>query len=749
MKRQVRRQAGRLARRVVVTGVGSVSSAGASNEALLAAVREGKRCFTPLSDSRLERLAATHAGLIREFEAAPSDPTEVRGLDRVFHLALRAFREAISGAGLDGEQLGERTAAVVGTCSGGMLSIEDHYRDRIAGKPGSLKRLFSRRYYTIPKVLAWAAGITGPAFTVVTACAAGSGAIAQGADLIRVGLVDRAVVGGADTFAPSTLVGFDALKATCEGMCAPFSTNIGLNLGEGAAFLVLEDEALARERGAPIFAEILGYGLSNDAYHPTAPDPSLKGQTAAIRRALDDAGVVPDEVDYVNAHGTGTRANDPIESKGILRVLGNRAEEIPVSSTKSIVGHCLGAAGAIEAVSVILAAGAGIVPPTAGFDGHREGCNLADYVGECGREWKGRVALSNSFGFGGNNATVVMDVQPSRSSRHSLDISKGEGGQASSVSRDLVITGIGVVSPTGLQEITRFDANGAVAGLVPSTDPKTVDRRLDLRGMDLCSAYATLASRKALSQAGFKPRPKSMENLGMVLGIATGPSKGEKEHVEEVIRSGFTPGSLGAFPYVVPNSVSGHVARTLFLRGYNTVLSTGLGAGLAATISAAVACQVGHTDAILAVASDELSQVTYEDGVAAGRFGGDSGIAPGEGAVAVMIEDAAAAEKRGATILAAIAGFGSCTDAGRPLEGDGDVLERAKKTALERASLAPDDIHHRSASLMLTDKIGLAEAALPLFNLHHLLVCANPGENVLVTSESPEGLAHAAVFTKQ
>jgi 3-oxoacyl-[acyl-carrier-protein] synthase II len=765
-------------RRVFVTGIGAVSAAGLDSGGLVDALRSGRRCFKRLQDPRAAKLKASYAGLIEGFAPDPADPPEVRVLDRNVHLALMAVREALSHAGLGETPLGSRAGVVMGTCSGGMLSIERHYEGLIKGAdPLDPDLYFSKQYYSGAKVLAWAAGAGGPALNVITACAAGAGAIAQGADLIRTGLADIVIAGGSDAFALSTLAGFDALKATCEGICAPFSTAIGLNLGEGAGFWVLESHANACARNVPFLAELLGTGLSNDAYHPTAPDPSAKGQVAAMERALADAGAGPTMVDYVNAHGTGTRSNDPVESRAIAKLLGQRAAEVPVSSTKSMIGHCLGGAGALEASATVLAARAGFTPPTAGFGVAREGCSLPDYVPDLGRPWKGRIALANSFGFGGNNACLVIDVAPEKE-KPATDLRQPSCKRA-------LITGLGVVSPLGvgaspivesqehaISEVKRFKppTEPFLAGEVPHIDVQKVDRRLDLKGMDLCSKYATLAVRLALEQSGIKLRPAALAEVGMVLGLAAGPTRGESEYLKAVFESDFDLDSLGAFPYVVPNEVAGHAARALMLRGHNTVITAGQGSGLAAAISAAVSVEQGHADSIVAAAADELTERTLSDGFRMGLCGPGTGVVPGEGAAALVIESDFSARQRQANILAEIAGYGLAIDSEDPRSANGKSLARALKTALDRAEAAPGDISAiasgQTGSLMdrleqqaiervfggrrvpafsVASRVGFAEASLPLFNLSYLMATCDPGSLIAAVFLSPQGFASALV----
>ncbi|MFO8072696.1 MAG: beta-ketoacyl-[acyl-carrier-protein] synthase family protein [Polyangia bacterium] len=760
--------------RIAITGIGAICSTARDSDDFTAALREARRGFSPLTDPRLSRLRATRAATIPDLEPAESEHPEVRPLDRNVHLALRAAREALSRSGLGDRPLGARAGVVLGTCSGGMLSIERHYEALSRGEEVLDEDLaFSKRYYTTAKVLAWATGARGPALSVVTACAAGAGAVAQAADLLRAGLVDVALAGGSDAFSPSTLVGFDALKATCEGTCAPFSTPVGLNLGEGAAFLVLESLEHARRRGATVLAELLGTGLSNDAHHPTAPDPSARGQLAAMRAALDDAGVTAEEIDYLNAHGTGTRANDPAESRAVLRLFGERTRQLPISSTKSMIGHCLGGAGALEASATVLAARAGFTPPTAGFSEPREGCAELDCVPDPGRPWRGRLALSNSFGFAGNNACLVLDVDPDP---HRRAAPAPEPADARAV-----ISGLGMVTALGLgtepfgaldersrgiSELRRIPtpASGFRAGTIPEIDPRRVDRRLDLRGLDDCSRYTALAARSALSRAGLRPRPAVMAKVGMVLGIAGGPGRGEAEHLRATFENDFAIPSLGAFPYVVPNEVAGNVARALMLKGHNTVLAAGIGAGLAALGSATIAVEQGHGELVVAAGADELSERSLADGYRLGLWGPGTGVTPGEGAAALLVESLRSARDRGAEPLAEVLGFAGITDAGHPRRGGGEAAAaRALERALERAGARPDEVDaiaarpgaarraalevlgDRAAIHSLEPRIGLAEAAGPLVDLGHLLA-ARAGSLLAACSISPEGLGLAVVL---
>jgi 3-oxoacyl-[acyl-carrier-protein] synthase II len=251
-------------------------------------------------------------------------------------------------------------------------------------------------------------GLQGPRSTVVTACSSSATSIGYAADLIRYGRADLMLAGGCDALCQLTFSGFNSLRALDEGPCRPFDANRkGISLGEGAALLVLEEAERALARGAKIYGEFAVYGISCDAHHMTAPDSKGEGAVRAMRSALADAGLSPEEVDYINAHGTGTQYNDLVETLAIKTIFGEGAYRLPVSSTKSMVGHCLGAAGGIEAAATLLAIHYQMIPPTIHYENPDPQCDL-DYVPNEPRRMKIQVALSNSFAFGGNNTAVVL-----------------------------------------------------------------------------------------------------------------------------------------------------------------------------------------------------------------------------------------------------------------------------------------------------------------------------------------------------
>lgn len=338
------------------------------------------------------------------------DEKEVMLLDRFAQFSAVSAREAVKDAGIEfTADLRERTAIVTGSSIGGQTSEDESFRDYYERK----QMRFSP--FAIPKSMSNAGasrisfehGIVGPVYTVSTACSSSNHAIGQAFWMVRSGVVELAIAGGSEApFSPGLLKAWEGMRVVSPDTCRPFSKDRkGLILGEGAGMLVLEPMERAKARGARIYGEIAGFGMSSDAHHLTQPLP--EGAARAMRSALTDAGAVPECIEYINAHGTGTIANDPTETEAIRSVFGAHTSKLMVSSTKSMHGHALGAAGAIEAAATLLALSLGLIPPTANFLAADPACDL-DVVPNVPRAVQAEWALSNSFAFGGLNAVLAM-----------------------------------------------------------------------------------------------------------------------------------------------------------------------------------------------------------------------------------------------------------------------------------------------------------------------------------------------------
>ena len=409
-------------RRVVITGLGAITPVGNSVSSSWDAVINGRSGVGPITEFDCSQLTTRIAGEVRDFDVEAYIPAkEARRCDKFIHYGMAAGIQAMRDAGLiDNDQAGldpQRVGFSIGAGIGGIATIEETrllYEEKGARRvspfyiPGTIVNMIGGN-------LSIKYGFKGPNLSIVTACTTGTHNIGNAARLIVYGDADVMVAGGAEyATTPTALAGFMSAKATStrnddpEAASRPWDEGRdGFVLSNGAALLVVEEYEHARRRGAPIYAEIVGYGMSADAHHMTAPPEDGEGAARCMKIALDDAGVAADEVDYINAHGTSTPLGDRAESDAIKTVFGAHAYKLPVSSTKSMTGHLLGAAGSIEALFTILAIRDGIAPPTINLENPSEGCDL-DYVPNSAREMPIRTAISNSFGFGGTNGTLIF-----------------------------------------------------------------------------------------------------------------------------------------------------------------------------------------------------------------------------------------------------------------------------------------------------------------------------------------------------
>ena len=397
--------------RVVITGLGIISPLGNNAADVTAALRAARVAIGPLTVLSTEKLITKIGAEVHDFDpVALFSDRQLPLLDRCAQFALAASRQAVTQSGLNLRQdLGPRAAAIIGSGVGGMTTLDESFQ-RLYGEGAKRTHPF-----TIPKLMISAAmshitmehGITGPSFTVASACASANHAIGVAFQMVRAGAVEVAVTGGTEAvFTFGTIKGWEALRVMSSDTCRPFSKNrTGMVLGEGAAIFVLENRDRALARGATILGEIAGFGMSSDAADIVLP--SAEGASAAMKGCLDDAGLKPEDVTYINAHGTGTMANDATETKAIRTVFGGHADKLAVSSTKSMHGHVLGGAGAIELAATVLAMQAGFIPPTANYAVPDPQCDL-DYVPNQARVAPIDVALSNSFAFGGHNAVLAV-----------------------------------------------------------------------------------------------------------------------------------------------------------------------------------------------------------------------------------------------------------------------------------------------------------------------------------------------------
>ncbi|MEO8049128.1 MAG: beta-ketoacyl-[acyl-carrier-protein] synthase family protein [Acidobacteriota bacterium] len=400
-----------MTRRVAVTGIGVIAGPGSTRAAFWKSLRDGHSAIRPMRLIPEGALRFPNAAEVPDYRASDyMDEKEADLLDRFAQFALIAAREAVAESGLTiTPAFGARMAIVTGTSAGGKTSEDREFHSLYAQGSSRIHPL------TIARTMANAGtsrialeyGIVGPSYTVSTACASANHAIGQAFWMVRHGVVDAAIAGGSEApFSLGFLKAWEAMRIVSPDTCRPFSRDRkGLILGEGAAMLLLEPLEHAQARGARIWGEVVGFGMSSDAHHLT--QPLAQGAARAMRAALEDAAVEPAAIGYINVHGTGTLANDVTEAQAIREVFGARADKLPVSSTKSMHGHALGAAGALEAVATLMALDDEVIPPTANFTEPDPACAL-DVVPNTARAAAIEWALSNSFAFGGLNAVLVF-----------------------------------------------------------------------------------------------------------------------------------------------------------------------------------------------------------------------------------------------------------------------------------------------------------------------------------------------------
>ena len=397
--------------RVAVTGIGAISAFGDTHADLWSGLAAGRSAIRPLTLVAPGSLRFPNAAQVPDYDPSRYfDEKEAQMLDRFAQFAAVAAREAIQSSGIEfSPDLGERTAIVLGCSGGGKSTEDDGFHHLYALREPRVSPLTIARAMSNAGAsrVSFEYGITGPVFTVSTACSSANHAIGQAFRMVRSGEVEVAIAGGSEApLSMGFLKAWEAMRVVAPDTCRPFSLDRrGLILGEGAAVLVLEPMDRARARGAKILGEIAGFGMSSDAHHIT--QPSALGAARAMRAALADGGLAPEAIGYVNAHGTGTLANDATETEAIRSVFGAHTQQLLVSSTKSMHGHALGAAGALEAAATLGALQCGLIPPTANFTAPDPACDL-DVVPNIPRAAAIECAISNSFAFGGLNAVLLF-----------------------------------------------------------------------------------------------------------------------------------------------------------------------------------------------------------------------------------------------------------------------------------------------------------------------------------------------------
>jgi 3-oxoacyl-[acyl-carrier-protein] synthase II len=754
---------------ICVTGMGACSALGPDLAAFSAGLAKGISGIQEHNGVFQEH--PVWAGLVADGEAARGlEQPEFAQADRATHLAIRAAIEAWNNAFPPGfEPRRDRVALVMGTSHGGRSQFDAYVEQQNVTPSEQLARkvILEAPHHQQTEGVAYFLDIHGPVATVSSACSSSGAALAYAYELLQSGKADYVLAGGMDGFSKLTWAGFHALGAMASGPCGPFSSQIGISLGEGSAVVVLERLEQAQARNAVIQAELLGYGLSWDCYHITEPQPAGEGIRRAIDMATKMAGVCAEDIDYISLHGTGTRANDGAETLAVKGFFGSGKQAPPASAIKSFTGHTLGASAALAFIASITGMRDEFVPPTVNFIAPRPGCDL-DYTPNSPRPRSIRNFCCHAAGFGGANTVLIGSCPGQTHSSHRIAL------------HDVAITGMGVVSAIGLSlaefqvalrratcgiaAIERFSTSGCIAskaGLVRSFDPKRVLPALDLRRMDPGTQYAAVAAAEALSDAGLAPGSIPAERIGLIVGTTRGAATSFDRFVATVEGMQWHRASATHFPNMVMSSIGGHVSEALQLKGIGSTLVGGAGSGVHVMIHAIELLRRSEfQDALVVVVADEIAPLFFRLFDRLGMLStakgcrdesfrpydpGASGPSLGEGAVAFVLEQLDHAVDRGGRVRAVARGSGMTADAGRlhGTEPTGSWLERAAQLALEEGRLCAEELDavygqgcgvpcrdHREVSALtrllkgrpvpvtsVTGNTGLADSATGGFNI--------------------------------
>ena len=678
----------------MVIGMGAFSPLGRDCSQMKRALLEGRDSISKVTRFDTSRFMGDLASSFDEDIPVEMDTDARSWMDRATLMTVEAYREAIRQAGVDPRALPpERIGVCLGSSHGGLVRTEEVAGYVLRKRWERIRpRLVAATLVShCTSVIKRMSGAKGRVITVSSACASSNSAVGIGADLIRRGELDLVVAGGSDTVSVAVMAGFNAMRVISREKMAPFSDPAGLNLGEGAGIVVLKRGDLEVPGCGPPLAYVLGYGLSGDAWHATTPDPDGAGCERAAVAALEDGGLTTADIGYVNAHGTGTEANDAAESRALRRLVGVTT---PISSTKSFFGHALGASGVLELIASLLLVGDGFVPQGLRMGSVRDGCAGLDHVRNVPRKGSPGTIMVNNFGFGGNNSSLIVQAGSCRRlPRPRLGCPDG-----------VVVTGVGVVSAAGAG-IARFrEALETGRGLARRDFESGIDvaHCPSLRFADSAlkqfarSAPATRHAVMALDEALGGDRRVHDHNprSGLVGGMAFSAQKATEKYMESVFAD---PALANAyyFPMTTMNATASACSLAFGITGYTTTLCGG-GAGLA---YAADLVRSDRQDRVAAVSADELSTRLAKICRRAGVVGGGSDArhgrarALGEFAAAFALERASSARRRGVRPAARLAGWAHFQD---PLDlsvaRDGDGLRRAIDSAHRLAGITAADV---------------------------------------------------------
>lgn len=676
--------------RCVITGLGVVSAIGRSLPECWQSILASKSGIGRTATVSTENCYTDYSAEIADFPE--------NGEDRTVALCLSAVREALSDAAVEDFNGDRRASVIMGSCVGGGKSIEKYYTEE-----KSRENVLNMPISALANHAAALCHAGGTVTNIANACAAGTISIAYACDLIRAGRSDIVVAGGADAFSPVPYAGFLSLHALEDGPCSPFNRSHGITLGEGAGALIVESYEHAKARGAKIYCEVLGAGVSSDAFHITAPRPDGAGQIAAIRAAIADSGLSAADIDYINAHGTGTAKNDEAEFLSLHTIFDPVHGTPGVSSTKAMTGHCLGAAGAIEAVFTVKALTENCMPPTLGY--RQEDMELLvqragemDFCPNVPVSKELTNVMSNSFAFGGNNASIVFGKQR---------------GDVPSVSgkKEIVLSGMGLVTPLGSGKTRYIEAckadericTGSAASHVGAEELGSVGLKMAFyRKLDHFSQLQAVSGLAALHDSGLTVDEGNAERIGIAVGTSEGALGPSCDFQKMIAEKGNAAGSAFKFPNTVYNAAGGYLSICAGIRGYSVTVTNGAQSGLQSAVYAVNVLQSGRADAMLVSGSDENSEILSELygtlGLVADEavkpYSEGSGFPLSDGSVTLVLESRENAAARSAEVYCRVCGCGMAHDSVPfgTLTGSAEALRAAIDEALRDGGLRPDEI---------------------------------------------------------
>lgn len=681
--------------RVVITGLGMISAIGHNVEECIKAAKEGKSGIEEAKSVCTENCYSKLGAEVKNFNM---EIPGTEGMDRVSKLAITASKEAVADAGLDDFNNSERVSVIMGSCVGGAVSIEGYYKN---GK--TKEDVLRMPIGTIANDVALVHHAGGVVTNVANACAAGTISIAYACDLIRAGKADIVLAGGSDSFASVPYAGFLALHALDPDGCSPFNHLSGITLGEGAGVLVVESYEHAKKRGAHIYCEVLGQGVTSDAHHITAPRDDAMMQVVAMENAIKTSGVTKKDISYINAHGTGTHKNDESEFLGAHKVFDGQNDNLSISSTKAMVGHCLGAAGAVEAVFTIRCLTDQVVLPTLGFSDAdletlKERAGQIDFVPNKAHKKELHTVMSNNYAFGGNDASIVFADHPGNV-------------KVNDYKDKVAVTGFGVLTPLSnnvdeyISNIDTFKpSSSSIHTAYEDSLFDTVGlKRAFYRKLDNLSKMQAISGMQALQNAGIIVTDENDKNIGIVVGTSEGALSTCCQFQENIYEKGNENGSAFNFPNTVYNAAGGYLSICSGIKGYNVTVTNGAQAGLQSVAYAVDVLRNGVNDTILTTGIDENTEVSTElfnklglvsNSTTVPFEGNKNGFTLSDAAVSLILENESKAKERGANIYAYITGYGMAHESVRysEIKGTDIALEKAINLALKDANLTIDDI---------------------------------------------------------